>query len=67
MTSRDIQIMTMIVQGHRTADIAKELNIGYATVRRDMTRIYRELGIKKRSEVTMGMVSKHSRKLHNAD
>jgi DNA-binding NarL/FixJ family response regulator len=43
LTARETQVLRLIVSGHRTKDIARELDVSPGTVKTHVERIFRKL------------------------
>lgn len=50
LTSRESEILTLLIQGKTVRQIAASLYLGPATVRERVTHIYRKLGVHTRGE-----------------
>lgn len=50
VSSREIEILTLLAQAHSNADIARQLFITEGTVKRHLNNIYRKLDVKSRME-----------------
>lgn len=51
LTSRELEIATLIYQGNSSKEIAEEINLSYHTVRNHIKQIYKKLGVSTRSEM----------------
>ncbi|ALQ51719.1 response regulator transcription factor [Nitrosomonas ureae] len=51
LTSRELEIATLIYQGNSPKDIAEEISLSYHTVRNHIKSIYSKLGVSTRSEM----------------
>lgn len=51
LTSRELEIATLIYQGNSSKEIAQEINLSYHTVRNHIKQIYKKLGVSTRSEM----------------
>jgi len=49
LTAREAVVLALIVRGHRTPEIARELVIAEGTARKHIERIYRKLGVSNRT------------------
>jgi len=62
LSSRELQCLELIRQGHRNQDIAKELGLGAGTIRNYLSSIYSKLKVRNRTEaiqksIDMGIIS----------
>lgn len=55
LTARQADVMTLVLRGMTTRQIADELFVSVATVRKHLERIYAELGVHSRAEATAAM------------
>jgi len=53
LTPRQLQVLTMMVQGHSNKIIAAELDIAEATIKMHVTSIFRSLGVSNRTQAAM--------------
>ncbi len=51
LTSRELEIATLMYQGNSPKEIAEEINLSYHTVRNHIKHIYSKLGVATRSEM----------------
>jgi DNA-binding NarL/FixJ family response regulator len=51
LTGREAAVLALVVRGHRTHEIARELVIAEGTARKHIERVYRKLGASTRSQV----------------
>ncbi len=51
LTSREQDVIRLIVQGHQNKEISKALLVTVSTVKKHITNIYQKLGIKSRDEL----------------
>jgi DNA-binding NarL/FixJ family response regulator len=51
LTEREQQVMALIVQGHRTREIAELLQLSHKTIERHRTNLMRKLGVRSATEV----------------
>lgn len=49
LSSREIEVLTLVSQGHNNKDIAKQLHISTATVKTHLIHIYGKLGVSDRT------------------
>lgn len=49
LTAREAAVLALVVRGHRTPEIARELLIAEGTARKHIERLYRKLGVSNRS------------------
>lgn len=47
-TPREDELMTLLVQGYRNSEIGKRMNIAQVTVEKNLTNIYRKIGVSNR-------------------
>jgi two-component system NarL family response regulator len=52
LAQRETEVLTLVAQGHRSQDIARELNISVATVEVHRRNILRKLGLKSVAQLT---------------
>ena len=55
LTPTEAQVARLIVAGRRNREIAGELFVSVATVEAHLTRIYRKLGVRSRTELAHAM------------
>jgi DNA-binding NarL/FixJ family response regulator len=53
LTATEVVIADLAVRGSTNADIARDLDLTPATVERNLSRIYRKLGIRSQAELTI--------------
>jgi DNA-binding CsgD family transcriptional regulator len=51
LTATELVIADLAARGRRNAEIARELALSAKTVERNLTRIYRKLGVRSRAEL----------------
>lgn len=52
ITTRERDVLTLLVEGHTTADIAKALGIGVTTAQTHMKNLYRKLDVSSKAQAT---------------
>ena len=52
MTSTETQVAALVAAGRRNREIATELFVTVSTIEAHLTRIYRKLGLRHRTELT---------------
>jgi DNA-binding CsgD family transcriptional regulator len=58
LTAAEAQVAELVAQGHTNAEVAALLHISTRTVESNLTRIYRKLGVRSRTELASGGVSR---------
>ncbi len=52
LTATEARIAELVAAGHRNGDVAAALFVSVATVEATLTRIYRKLGVRSRTELS---------------
>jgi DNA-binding NarL/FixJ family response regulator len=50
LTPRELDVLRLVVQGHRNQEIAQQLNVSIKTVETHITSLYSKLGVQSRAE-----------------
>lgn len=53
LSPREIQVIDLVIEGHRNASIAANLNISEETIRRHMSNIFDKTGSRSRIDVAL--------------
>ena len=62
MTPTEARIAELVVAGRRNREIAGELFVSVATVEAHLTRLYRKLGVRSRTELSLGVAGRDRRR-----
>lgn len=61
LTARELEIVALIADGERTAEIARRLGLSENTVKSHATRAYRKLGVRNRVEAALAYLVRYDR------
>jgi DNA-binding NarL/FixJ family response regulator len=57
LTERELEIMILVSNGYSNKEIGEDLNISEKTVKSDLSKIFRKLGIKRRTDIRQHLKS----------
>jgi len=66
LSGREIEVLTLVAQGHSNKDIAKQLHISTATVKTHLIHIYGKLGVSDRTAAVTTALEKGILRLNSA-
>ena len=60
LTAAEQRVAGLVAEGHTNSEIAAELFMGQRTVEAHLSRVYRKLGVRSRTELCHLLLSRHA-------